>query len=80
MRGPEPARRRSVLSANAPTTSPASASTRVVVRAPYFELFRATTGRRTEAEITSYEWEPAPDLDMILAAPFFTIRTDSLDE
>jgi uncharacterized protein (TIGR03083 family) len=53
---------------------------RVVVRAPYFELFRATTGRRTEAEITSYSWEPAPDLAMILAAPFFTVRTESLNE
>jgi hypothetical protein len=50
------------------------------VHAPYFELFRATTGRRTAAEITSYEWEPAPALDMILAAPFFTIRTESLHE
>jgi len=50
------------------------------VRAPYFDLFRATTGRRTEAEISSFEWEPAPNLDMIVAAPFFTIRAESLGE
>jgi uncharacterized protein (TIGR03083 family) len=53
---------------------------RVTVRAPYFELFRATTGRRTAAEMERYEWEPAPEPEMILAAPFFTIRTESLDE
>ena len=50
------------------------------VRAPYFDLFRATTGRRTEAEISSFEWEPAPNIDMIVAAPFFTIRAESLGE
>jgi len=53
---------------------------RVTVRAPYFELFRAATGRRTAAEMASYEWEPAPDAAMLLAAPFFTIRTESLSE
>ena len=49
-------------------------------RAPRFELLRATTGRRTAEEIASYEWEPAPDVTILLAAPFFTIRTDSLGE
>jgi len=50
------------------------------VRAPYFELFRATTGRRTEAEISNFAWDPGPKIDMIVAAPFFTIRTESLGE
>ena len=52
----------------------------VTVRAPYFELFRATTGRRTAAEIERFGWEPAPDVTCIIAAPFFTIRTESLGE
>lgn len=52
----------------------------VTVRAPRFELLRATTGRRTVQEMTSYGWEPAPDVEVLLAAPFFTIRTDSLGE
>jgi uncharacterized protein (TIGR03083 family) len=52
----------------------------VTVRAPRFELLRATTGRRTVEEMTSYGWEPAPDVEVLLAAPFFTIRTDSLGE
>jgi uncharacterized protein (TIGR03083 family) len=52
----------------------------VTVRAPRFELLRATTGRRTAEEMTSYGWEPAPDITILLAAPFFTIRTDSLGE
>ena len=53
---------------------------RVTVQAPYFELFRASTGRRTAAEMASFEWEPAPDTAMLLAAPFFTIRSESLGE
>ncbi len=52
----------------------------VTVRAPYFELFRASTGRRTAAEMASYEWEPEPDAAMLLAAPFFTIRSETLRE
>jgi uncharacterized protein (TIGR03083 family) len=50
------------------------------VRAPFFELFRATTGRRTQAEIESYEWEPAPAVDQIIGATFFTLRSESLGE
>jgi hypothetical protein len=53
---------------------------RATVRAPFFELFRAVTGRRTADEIAGYEWEPAPDPASILAATFFTIRADSLRE
>ena len=52
----------------------------VTVHAPRFELLRATTGRRTEEEIASYEWDPAPDATFLIAAPFFTIRTESLAE
>ncbi|MDQ1448063.1 MAG: hypothetical protein QOC79_1034 [Actinomycetota bacterium] len=52
----------------------------VTVRAPRFELLRATTGRRTAQEIASYEWEPAPDVTLLIAAPFFTIRADPLAE
>jgi uncharacterized protein (TIGR03083 family) len=52
----------------------------VTVHAPRFELLRATTGRRTAEEIASYEWDPAPDATFLLAAPFFTIRTESLAE
>ena len=52
----------------------------VTVRAPRFELLRATTGRRTAEEIASYDWDPAPDVTLLIAAPFFTIRADSLAE
>jgi uncharacterized protein (TIGR03083 family) len=52
----------------------------VTVRASRFELVRATTGRRTREEIEAYDWEPAPNPSALLAAPFFTIRTDSLGE
>jgi uncharacterized protein (TIGR03083 family) len=53
---------------------------RATVRATRYELLRAMTGRRSHDEIAAYEWEPAPDLELLLAAPFFTIRTTSLGE
>ena len=34
----------------------------VTVRAPRFELLRATTGAARAAEIEGYEWDPAPNL------------------
>jgi uncharacterized protein (TIGR03083 family) len=52
----------------------------VTVRATRFELVRATTGRRTVEEIEAYGWEPGPDPSMLIAAPFFTMRTESLGE
>lgn len=52
----------------------------LTVRAPSFELLRAATGRRTRAEMERFEWEPAPDVDRLIAAPFFTIRTETLGE
>jgi uncharacterized protein (TIGR03083 family) len=52
----------------------------LTVRAPRFELVRATTGRRTRQEIEAYDWEPRADAALLLSAPFFTIRTESLVE
>jgi hypothetical protein len=52
---------------------------RVTVRASRFELIRATTGRRTAAEIAGYGWDPAPDVS-VLVGGIFTIRTDPLGE
>jgi hypothetical protein len=53
---------------------------RVTVQAPRFELVRAATGRRTMAEMTSYAWDPATDVPMLIAGPLFTIRSESLGE
>jgi hypothetical protein len=50
------------------------------VHASRFELFRATSGRRTEDEIACYEWEPAPEATRLVGSPLFTMRTDSLGE
>ena len=52
----------------------------LAVRASRFELMRATSGRRTVAEIGSYGWEPGPDVPALIAAPFFSVRADSLGE
>ncbi|HET9729363.1 MAG TPA: maleylpyruvate isomerase N-terminal domain-containing protein [Acidimicrobiia bacterium] len=53
---------------------------RATVRASRFELLRATSGRRSAAEIRAYEWEPAPDPDLLLAASIFTMRATPLAE
>jgi uncharacterized protein (TIGR03083 family) len=50
------------------------------VHASRFELLRACSGRRTEAEIAAYGWDPAPDATLLLASDIFTMRTSSLDE
>jgi uncharacterized protein (TIGR03083 family) len=52
----------------------------VTVHASRFELVRATTGRRTREEIEAYAWEPEADAAMLIAAPFFTMRSASLGE
>ena len=52
----------------------------VTVRAPRFEFVRAMTGRRTASEIAAYEWTPAPRPDVLIVAPFFHIRVESLSE
>lgn len=50
------------------------------VDASRFELFRAVSGRRTAAEVAGYRWDCEPDPQLLLAAAFFKIRTDSLGE
>jgi len=52
----------------------------LTVRASRFELVRATTGRRTREEIDAYLWEPRADAALLISAPFFTMRTQSLGE
>jgi uncharacterized protein (TIGR03083 family) len=53
----------------------------LTVRAPRFELFRATTGRRSRSEMEAYGWEPAPDFDALVGTgPLFTIRAEPLGE
>lgn len=41
------------------------------LRASRFELLRAMTGRRSEAQVRSYAWEGEPDPERLLLAPFF---------
>lgn len=50
------------------------------VGATRFELVRAMTGRRTEAEIAGFAWEPVCDPPLIVGTPMFTMRTESLHE
>ena len=50
------------------------------VEASRFELFRASSGRRTVQEIEAYAWTPAARPELLLAASFFTMRTSSLGE
>src|SRR4029078_8027659 len=44
------------------------------------ELMRAMTGRRTEAEIAAFVWEPVCDPPLIVGTPIFTMRTESMHE
>jgi uncharacterized protein (TIGR03083 family) len=41
------------------------------LRASRFELLRAMTGRRSEAQVRSYAWVGEPDPERLLLAPFF---------
>ena len=52
----------------------------VTARAGRFELVRASTGRRSAGEIARYAWDPAPDPEQLLAAPFFRVRAEPLCE
>lgn len=61
-------------------TESGGAGPRTTVRASRFELLRACTGRRTAAEMTAYDWDPEPNIDLLVAADIFTIRTESLNE
>jgi uncharacterized protein (TIGR03083 family) len=52
----------------------------VRVEASRFELLRAVSGRRSPAEVARYVWDPQPDAALLLAAPFFTVRDQPLNE
>lgn len=54
---------------------------RITLTAPRFELFRALTGRRSRAQIASFDWsdDAEPYLDLFEYGPF-TIRSDDLVE
>jgi hypothetical protein len=53
---------------------------KVRVEASRFELLRAVSGRRSPAEVAAYGWDPEPDAALLLAAPFFTVREEPLNE
>ncbi len=48
------------------------------LRTTRFEFLRATTGRRSPAQIAAYDWDGVAPSDLVLAR--FTARTDPLDE
>jgi uncharacterized protein (TIGR03083 family) len=50
------------------------------IQATRFELLRACTGRRSESEIAAYGWKPEPQPELLIAAPFFRLRTTPLGE
>jgi uncharacterized protein (TIGR03083 family) len=50
------------------------------VEASRFELIRASTGRRTVQEIEQYDWKPEAQPALLITAPFFTMRSESLGE
>lgn len=52
----------------------------VAVGAPRFEFMRAMTGRRTAEEIAAFEWSPEPRPELLVAAPLFHMRPESLGE
>jgi hypothetical protein len=52
----------------------------VAVRASRFEFMRAMTGRRTADEIAAFEWFPEPRPELLVAAPLFQMRAESLGE
>ena len=52
----------------------------VAVRAPRFEFVRAMTGRRTAAEISAFEWSCEPRPELLVVAPLFHMRAESLGE
>jgi uncharacterized protein (TIGR03083 family) len=50
------------------------------VEASRFELLRATVGRRSPDEIARYRWDPAPNAELLLGAPIFSVRDTPLNE
>jgi uncharacterized protein (TIGR03083 family) len=61
--------------------SPEGVTPAATLAASRFELFRAATGRRSEAQIRGYEWsaDPAPYLALFSCGPF-TVRDTDLVE
>ena len=53
---------------------------RATVRASRFELLRASSGRRSAAEVAQYAWDPNPDAALLLAGPIFRLRGEALAE
>lgn len=41
------------------------------VHAPRFELLRAMTGRRSDAQVRAFRWDGEPEPERLLLAPFF---------
>lgn len=50
------------------------------VRLDRFEFVRGVSGRRSAAEIEAWAWDPAPRVDLVLAAPIFRLRDEPLGE
>ena len=74
------ARPRSASSPSPATRLPARASRSRPSRRAASRCVRAVTGRRTASEIARYGWQPAPQPELLLAAPLFRLRTESLGE
>jgi uncharacterized protein (TIGR03083 family) len=53
---------------------------KATVKASQFELVRATSGRRSASEVAGYGWDCEPNAELLLAAPFFTVRPEPLNE
>jgi uncharacterized protein (TIGR03083 family) len=50
------------------------------LRASRFELLRAMTGRRSQAQVRAFAWEGQPGPERLLLAPFFQPPADDLVE
>jgi uncharacterized protein (TIGR03083 family) len=45
-----------------------------------FELFRAVTGRRSDAQLRGYRWDPEPRVEYLIISPIFRARATDLVE
>jgi hypothetical protein len=50
------------------------------LRTTRFEVFRAVTGRRSLAQLRSYDWDPEPRVECLLVSPIFRPRATDLIE
>jgi uncharacterized protein (TIGR03083 family) len=50
------------------------------VKTSRFEILRACTGRRSASEIAAYGWDGDPQPELLIGAPFFTLRREPLNE